>query len=219
MMRHNEVCKIEVYRISASIKSVKAGEKGGAAHKAATPDVINKTQQEAALPFPRQMIEHFYARKAKLMSAEKVDVKAAVQDAEDTNAADVVFINNIKNLNTGKTTLAKMSKADMIKQMPDAYSKMSGSAMEIKINDIKPADEGKAVDVYYATGFKTKISQQDEYGRTITMDMALRSHCLDRLKGVFAESKLAKRLKLVTTQSSCNAEVSYSAPQIKTDIE
>lgn len=158
----------------------------------------------------KQEIRELFSRKADILTGERIDIDRALAEAKKYNRDDAVFINRLKNLETGKVTENKMTKADMISQMPRAYSMTLNNKADLDVKSVERSEKQYGWDVRYNLNYSALLQQRDVYGRIISTDMVMVSTCTDHV----ARNAMGV---LQTTESKCDAEISYQRPQVKAD--
>lgn len=155
----------------------------------------------------KQEITVLFENKAALLTGERIDIDKALAEAKKYNRDDAVFVNHLKNMQTGHVTDSSMNKADMIAQMPNAYSMTVNNKADINVTDIVTSKKQYGWDVHYNLDYSATLEQRDVYGRLIATDMVMTSTCTDHVErnamGV-----------IQTTHSECDAEIRYTQPQI-----
>lgn len=152
-------------------------------------------------------VRALYQQKEETLTGAQINIEKAVAQAEKHNAEDAVFINRLKNLNTGQVSKNEMSKDDLVAQMPEVYGKTRNSDADIEILNIKAGDAPDKAVVRYNLEYDSTLQQQDVYSRTIKSGMALVSQCTDTLR-------LNEEGVIQVTKSECEGELTHSQPEI-----
>ena len=159
----------------------------------------------------KKEIRALFSHKAEILTGERIDVDRALAEAKKYNRDDAVFINRLKNLETGKVSENKMTKADMIAQMPRAYSMTINNKADIDVTSIEHSEQKYGWDVHYDLDYNALLQQRDVYGRIISTDMAMTSTCTDHI----ARNAMGV---LQTVHSECDAEIRYNRPQVEVEL-